>query len=144
MIKRFFFAALAALLFPAAALAQMEPPGGPPGGPPPEFQKIRQQYGTAALNDLSADHRAKVQAIIAQVQNGSLDPRTASSQIDAILTPDESKAVLGEAQKARAAMEQAFAANGGGPPHRPNNRRTPDAGRALLMLSMPPGGMPHP
>ncbi len=139
--------AFAALVTPMAALAQMGPPGGPPGPPSPEmraqFEKTRAQYRTAALNELSADHRAKVQAILAQVQSGSLDPRDASTQIDAILTPSESQAVLTQAQKMHDAMRAQMA--NAGPPHHMN--RKPDAGRFLMMLSMPAGpppGQPRP
>jgi hypothetical protein len=143
--------AMAALVFPAAALAQSAPDGG--YGPPPEvraqLEQARSQAKTAAFNDLSADHRTKVQAIIAQVQDGSLDPRDASTQIDAILSPAESQAVLGEGQKLRDTMRQVFAAQGGpsfGGGQRPGGdnarrgmNRKPDAGRILIMLSREPG-----
>ncbi len=126
-------ATLAAMLSPLAVLAQ--------GAPPPEMraqmEQLRTQYKTAVLNGLSADHRAKVQAILAQVQSGSLDPRDASGQIDAILSPAETQAVLGEAQKLheamQKAMEQAQAQH-----HRGMGGHKPDAGRFLMMLSMPP------
>ena len=131
-------AAFAALLFPSAAFAQEPPPGAPPAPPPPQIrakmEALRTQTKTAAFNDLSADHRAKVQAILQQVQSGSLDPRNASTQIDALLTPAESQAVLGEMQKMHDAMKKAIAnAQRHGMMH-----RKPDAGHALLMLSMPP------
>lgn len=146
-MKRLFVhaAVLAALLSPVAALAQAAPPDAPPGGPPSpqmraQFEQLRSQYKTAALNDLSADHRGKVQAILAQVQSGSLDPRDASEQIDGILSQSEAQAVLGEAQKMHDAMHKAMA--GGAPPHAGGMmRRKPDAGRFLMMLSMPPRPM---
>jgi hypothetical protein len=135
--------AMAALVFPAAAFAQDDSMRA-------QFEQARTQAKTAAFNDLSADHRAKVQAIIDRVQSGSLDPRDAGSQIDAILTPAESQAVLGEAQKLRDAMRQLFAAQGGGGfsgqrpggeagAHRGGMNRKPDAGRFLLMVSRQPG-----
>lgn len=74
-----------------------------------------------------------MQAILAQVQSGSLDPRDATSQIDAILTPAESQAVLAQAQQLHEAMKKAIAS---APPPHPMNRK-PDAGRFLLMVSMP-------
>src|SRR5579862_2211961 len=137
VIRRLLFAGvMAALASPLAALAQT-PPAGPFGGPSPEmraqFQKIRAQYQTAALNDLSADHRAKVQAILAQVQSGSLDRRDAATQIDGILTPAESQAVLAEGQKMRNDMRKAMAADANAQGHHMN--RKPDAGRILMMLS---------
>lgn len=128
--------AFAALASPLAAVAQMQP-----GGPPPEmraqFEQARTQARTAAMNDLSADHRAKVQAILAQVQSGSLDPHAAAGQIDAILTPAESQAVLGEVQKMHDALRKSMQ---NAPPPHPMMNRKPDAGRALMMLnmSMPP------
>lgn len=131
-----------ALVSPVAALAQMAPPDGPPAPPPPElraqFDQARTQAKTAAMNDLSADHRAKVQAILAQVQNGSLDPRDAGTQIDAILSPGESQAVLGEAKKMHDAIHKAV--QNAGPPRGHMNRK-PDAGRFLLMLNLNPPPM---
>ena len=84
------------------------------------------------MNDLSADHRAKVQAIVTQVQNGSLDPRSGATQIDAILSPAESQAVLSEAQKLHDTMRKAM--QNPGPPHPMHRKR--DAGRFLMMLNM--------
>ncbi len=92
-----------------------------------------------------------MQAIIDQVNNNSLDRQTAASQIDAILTPSEAQAVLAQGTRMRDAMRQIFAQNaqqggqsgpGGFGQNGPNgqrdggnqNRRTPDAGRTLLML----------
>lgn len=120
-------AALAALISPVAAFAQQPPDGPPPPQMRAQMEQLRAQAKTAAFNDLSADHRAKVQAILQKVQNGSLDPRAAGTQIDAILSPTEKQAVLAEVEKMRHAM-----------------RRKPDAGHALLMLSMPHPPMPPP
>jgi hypothetical protein len=137
--------ALFALLVPTIALAQE-------GGPPPEvraqFEKLRDQTKTDALNDLSADHRSKVQAILSQVQSGEVDPQDAASQIDSILTPDESKKVLGEEQKLRDAMRQQMSNSGfgggfggrmgGGSRMGGGANRKPDAGRFLARLAAPP------
>lgn len=100
-----------------------------------KFEAARTQAQTAALSDLSADHRVKVQAILTQVQDGTLDPRAAGAQIDALLTPGEAKAVLAEASKLHASMQKAMA--GMPPPPHPMNRK-PDAGRFLIMISRPP------
>ena len=141
----FLFAAAIALPFTSPALAQT-----PPEGPPPAVrQQLEQLHATArtnAFNALSADHRAKVQSIVDQVNAGTLDRRDAATQIDAILSPDEKTAVLAEGKKMREAMRTYFAQNpppGGtmgagpnGPGGQNANRphRTPSAGRTLLML----------
>ena len=103
---------------PVAAGAQ----AGQNGGPPPEMRaKMEQARGdakTASYNALSADHRSKVQAVVDKFDAGTLaDPRDAATQIDAILTPDETKAVLAQRQSMRDAMRAAFARSGnaGGP-----------------------------
>ncbi len=97
---------------PLGAFAQPAP--GPAGaGPPPEMRAkmdaLHAQAKTDAYATLSADHRTQVQAIAAQVASGSLMRRDAARQIDALLTPDETKSVLGVAQKSRDAMHAAFA-----------------------------------
>jgi Spy/CpxP family protein refolding chaperone len=142
--------ALFALALPSAGFAQEGPPAGGPGaGMFAQFQKLRDDTKTAALNDLTPDHRAKVQAIFAQEQSGQLDPRDAATQIDAILTPDEAQKVLGEQQKMRDAIRTQMQANGGdggfggnGGSHmggsRMGGQRKPDAGRFLSMLARPP------
>ncbi|HWT04342.1 MAG TPA: hypothetical protein VN224_01165 [Xanthomonadales bacterium] len=64
------------------------------------MQAARDSAKTAAFNDLSAGSRAKVQGIVDQVNNGQLtDLRAAAQQIDAALTPAETKAILGERDK---------------------------------------------
>jgi hypothetical protein len=122
------------------------------------MQQARDTAKTAAFNDLSADHRTKVQSIVDQFNKGSLSRDDAANQIDAVLSPDETKAVLTENQKFRDSMHQMFANNGGGmgaggmQGHQPmqgqRNDRKPDAGRFLLMVSASPdalrqGGPPH-
>jgi hypothetical protein len=87
---------------PLAACAQQS--NAAENGPSPEIQAQMQQARdtakTAAFNDLTPANRAKVQSIIDQVNNGQLtDLRAASQQIDAALSPAESKAVLGERDK---------------------------------------------
>ncbi len=95
------------------------------------------------MNVLTPDHRARVQAIIDQVNANSLDRRAAAQQIDGILSPAEAQAVLEQEQGFRNAMRQAFAANpnaqsyqGQGRPMGANGAsRRPDAGRFLIMVS---------
>ena len=86
--------------------------------------------------------RAKVQSIIDQVNNGQqTDVRAAVQQIDAALTPDESKAVLGERDKMIAAIKANMpagqtgpGANGGG--QHGTMGRGNDAGRFLLQVGV--------
>jgi len=113
------------------------------------MQQARTDAKTASWSALSTDHQAKVQAAVDGFNNGTLDIPTASQQIDAILTPAESAAVLAQSQKLRDAMRAAFAANGGGqggpgqgaPGQGGPGRggmgagRTQDAGRFLLSLA---------
>jgi hypothetical protein len=117
-------------------------------GPPPEvraqMQRARDNAKAAAMNDLSPDHRAKVQAIISKANNAQSmsDLIDAAKQIDGVLTPDESKAVLGERDK----MMQTIHANmpqgagpvpgPGGEHHGPGAGMRDDAGRFLLQLSI--------
>jgi hypothetical protein len=108
-----------------------------------QMQQARDNAKTAALNDLSAADRAKVQSIVDQVSNGQLtDLRAAAQQIDAVLTPDESKAVLGERDKMMAAIRAnmpagaAPGAPGGHPQGAMGAHHVTDAGGFLLQLSI--------
>jgi hypothetical protein len=143
---------------PLSACAQQS--NAAENGPPPEvraqMQQARDAAKTAAFNDLGAANRAKVQAIIDDVNNGKqTDLRAAAQQIDAFLTPDETKAVLAERTKMMQSMRANMpprpdGANGpgpngpgpngagpnGGPPHGPGGARGNDAGRFLLSLGV--------
>ena len=119
-------AAAFAAAIPFAVLAQGAPPpgappaGGPPGGGWSEMQKTRDDTRAAAFNDLAPTHRAQVQSIVDRLNAGSLsDLRAVAQQIDALLTPDEAKAVLAERDKMREAMRARFreAGAGGLPPN---------------------------
>jgi hypothetical protein len=95
---------------PLAACAQQS--NAAENGPSPEvraqMQAARDSAKTAAFNALSAADRAKVQAIIDQVNNGQqTDLRAAAQQIDAALTPAETTAVLAQRDK----MMQTMRAN---------------------------------
>lgn len=143
MIKLLTFCAVAALAATGVASAQDQ--GGPPSGMRAQMQQARDAAKTASLNALSADHQAKVQAIVAAFNGGTLDLATAASQIDALLTPDEATAVLAQQQKMRDTMRAAFSGMGGGsmgaPPMRGGNgsqTRKPDAGRFLLRVAADP------
>ena len=127
-----------------AACAQQSSAAENGSGASPEMraqmQQARDNAKTAALNDLSPADRAKVQTIVDQVSNGQLtDLRGAAQQIDAILTLDESKAVLGERDKMMAAIRAnmpAGAAPGGHPQGATGAHRVNDAGGFLLQLSI--------
>lgn len=141
--------------FPLAACAQQS--NAAENGPSPamraQMQQARDSAKTAAFNDLGAADRAKVQAIVDQVNNGQLtDLRAASQQIDAALTPAETKAVLGERDKMMQNMRANMPArpegaapnapgapgpNGAaGGPHRGFGRGMNDAGGFLLRMSV--------
>jgi hypothetical protein len=143
--------ALVAALVPAAAAAQTSPGLGPPppgGGPPPDrarFEQFRADAKANALKALSADHQTNIQAIVNSLTAGSLTPRDAIAQIDALLSPDESKAILDQEQKVRGAMVAARdgsstnpnpPAAAPGPSH--GQGAKPDAGRFLLRLLLSP------
>ena len=129
---------------PLAACAQQS--SAADNGPSPEIraqmQQARDTAKTAALNDLSAANRAKVQSIIDQINNGQqTDLKAAAQQIDSALTPAESKAVLAERDK----MMQTIRANmpprpdGAGPNGQRGGfggRGGNDAGRFLISLGV--------
>ena len=143
--------ALAAGL-PLAACAQQS--NAAENGPTPamraQMQQARDSAKTAAFNDLSAADRAKVQAIVDQVNNGQqTDLRAAAQQIDAALTPDETKAVLGERDKLMQTMRANMPARpqgapnapgapsgAGDGPHRGFGHGMSDAGGFLLRVSV--------
>jgi len=150
-MRTFLFAiTLALFAAPVAAAAQ-----GFPGMTPElqaHMQTLRDTAKTNSFNALSADHRTKVQAIVTQFDTGSLAMADAVTQIDAVLTPTESAAVIAQGQAFRDARRKAFTdANGGSPPpsregRRPGaggqgQRRTPDAGRILLQLGASPDAL---
>jgi hypothetical protein len=131
-LRRFFFALAIAMGASLVMVSAQDYGSGPPPGVQSQFEQAR----TNAMNALSADHRSKVQAIMDQVNNGSLSRQDGASQIDGILTSSESSAVLDQAQMLREAMQQSgghrgFGGGGGG-------NHKPDAGRFLLMVSHPP------
>jgi hypothetical protein len=119
--------------------------GGGPNGMSPEvrakMQQIRDDTKTAAFNDLSAGDRAKVQAILDQVNNGQqTDIKAAIKQIDASLTPAEAKAVVAEGAKMMAQYKATVPARPDATPN-PNrrggmSRMMNDAGAVLFTVSI--------
>jgi hypothetical protein len=118
-----------------------------------QLQTLRDTAKTTSFNALSADHRTKVQAIVTSFNSGSVSIADAVTQIDAVLTPSESAAVLAAGQTMRDAMRKAISdANGGSPPPGrqgpppgagggQGQRRPPDAGRILLQLAASPDAL---
>jgi hypothetical protein len=101
----FFAGVVLATCIPIAAFAQI---AAPPASPDPiamckelrsKAEAAQTDARNAAFHALSPAHRAQVQSIIDGVKAGKLDPRTATGQIDDLLTVDESKAVLAEQDK---------------------------------------------
>lgn len=147
-----FALSLALFAAPIAASAQ-----GFPGGMTPEqraqLQTLRDTAKTTSFNALSADHRTKVQGIITNFDAGSVSIADAVAQIDAVLTPSESAAVLAAGQTMRDGMRKMFeSANGGSPPPArqgpppgaggaQGRRGPPDAGRILLQLAASPDAL---
>lgn len=170
MKKPFFALLMAAALVPFAAVPTMAQTPPDSYGPPPavraQLEQIRATYKTNAFNALSQAHRTQVDAILSQVNAGTLDRRTAAQQIDQLLSPNESQAILTQGKSMREAMRKVFEANApqdgaqqpmGPPPGAqgqpgPNGeqhvRRAPDAGRMLIMLGTnrrmrPPSSQPQ-
>jgi len=171
-MKRPFLVLMVAAFAGSPLLAAAQPaPGGPGGdamGPPPAVRAKLESISAQAKADvyaaLSPAHRAAVEAIVAKVTAGALDPHAAGEQIDALLTPDESQAVLAVATKSREQMRVAFGGSapppppdggppppgpppaagpppGGPPPGGMHERRKPSAGGFLMRVSLTPEQM---
>ena len=141
MIKILTFCAAAALALTGAACAQSQ--GGPSSGMRAQMQQARDNAKTASFKALSADHQAKVQAIVDDFNSGKVNMPTAASQIEALLTPDEASAILAQEQTMRDARRQAFSAAGSGRMsgahgNRTGQERKPDAGQFLLSVAGDP------
>jgi len=131
-----------AAAIPLAAVAD-QPTGPGAGGGPPEmrgqFERARSETRAVVLADLSADHRAQVQEIVDKVNAGTLpNPLDAVKQIDAILTPDETKAVLAERAKLGVAMHRGAPDGAGPPPAGPPPGGPPPGGPPPGAASAPP------
>jgi hypothetical protein len=101
----FFGGVVLATCIPIAAFAQIAAPSASPD-PIAMCKELRSKTEAAqtdarnaALHGLSPAHRAQVQSIIDRVKAEKLDARTATGQIDDLLTVDEAKAVLAEQDK---------------------------------------------
>jgi hypothetical protein len=135
--------ALALMLSPLAVSA--EPAPGTEGGPPPEvrakLEALRADAKAALIKALSADHLTKVQASVDQFNAGTLAPPDAVQAIDAVLSPDETKAVLDIQTKlndARRALFPPPPAMAAPNPNEAQRKPAPDAGRTVLQLLASP------
>ena len=108
----------AAGFWPGVVNAQATAPGTPSSDFRTQMQAMRASAQTQAFAALTPDHRSKVQAIVAQFDSGAIaTPRDAVQQIDAVLSPNESKAVTNIAVQMRANMMQMRNGQGDGAPN---------------------------
>jgi hypothetical protein len=142
----------AAIAFAVAAIplsASAQPAASDNGAPSDwraKMESVRAGAKADAFGALSDDHKAKVQAIVDafDADGSTVAIGDATKQIDAVLTPQESAAVLAAQQKMRDQMRAAMAANGetgehhGGGGFGGGGRRAPDAGRFLLQVDAMP------
>jgi hypothetical protein len=135
--------ALAASILPLTACAQSSQDAGPSADVRAKMDAVRSDAKTSSFAALTDAHRAKVQSVVDafDADGSTMTASDASAQIDALLTPQESSAVLAEQQKMRDAMRAAMAGapqgghrgfGGGG------RRNAPDAGRFLLQVDATP------
>jgi hypothetical protein len=106
--------ALAASLILLAACSHPDQTSGPSADARAKFTQVRADAKTNTLQAISADHQSKVNAIVATFNAGSVSPRDAAKQIDAVLSPGETSAVLAQQQKMRDAMRAARPDGGNG------------------------------
>ena len=120
----FIAAVLLAAFIPAGAFAQGAC-GAKPIELPPISKDVRAKLEAAhaaardaAFRTLTPEHRTRAQAIIDGITaDRTADPRAAAKQIDTLLTPDESKAVLAEGQRLLEKLQSLWPPPGqGGPP----------------------------
>src|SRR5215469_12219819 len=105
------------------------------------FAQAREGAKQQALASLSSDHRAKVDAIVQNAQNGKFsDAQSASAAIDATLSPQETQSVLAARdammQKIRAARQGSGDQGGQPGARRSGGARMNDPGYVLLSLEL--------
>jgi hypothetical protein len=130
-----------ALALPACSKSDSSSDSGPAGDLRAHMQQAREDARTSCMQALSSTEKTKVDTIIAAFNGGSLSMDQAATQIDGILTPAESQAVLAEQEKMRETIRQAAQANGMGTLQGRRNgsgHRPPDAGRFLVMIAGAP------
>ena len=77
------------------------------------MDKVHADAKAAAFAAVTPVHAGAIAALAAQVTAKTLDPRSASEQIDGLLTGNEQNAVLAAARKSRQEMFAAMQAAGG-------------------------------
>ncbi len=113
-----------------------------------QFEQLRLQARTQVLGALTPAHRALLANVVGQLAVApNPDPRAAAKQLDAALSPAESKAILRSGDDLRTKMRGMFeairphaqesGAPGNGPPNalRPRWQHRLDAGEILLHLA---------
>ncbi len=152
-MKRIALFSIALLASPTLALAQqapaMQPPGaGAPAGMPNRagFAQLHQQVRSQMLASLTAQHRALLANIVGQLATSATpDVAGAVRQLDAALSPQESRTILNAEASMRAQMSAAMnGSNGGQQSGPPPSAYTPDAGRSLLHAALGLGHMRAP
>jgi len=126
--------ALAASLVSLAACSHPDQSKGSSPEVQAQFTQARTEAKTNTLQALSADHQSKIDAIVVSFNAGSLAAPDAAKQIDAVLSPGETTAVLVQQRKMRDALRAAHPGGGNRPSGFSGRRRTPDAGRFLLQI----------
>ena len=146
---------LLAVLTPAAALAG-DPPGPPAGAAVPsdaqmqrmqqfgsEMVKIRAESRAQILTALTPAHKAQFAQEVGEMAIAvTPDPLAVAHRLDAMLTPQERQAIVAAHEAAQAKVRAMMSQDGRAlsPP-----ATVPDAGRILLMMSIPmPMMPPHP
>jgi hypothetical protein len=145
-----------ALAVPFAATAQTMPnaPGPATTMSPDQMAqsaKVRSDARVASMKALSPAHQTAVQAIVDQLNAGKVEPRAAVTQIDGILSPEETSALGAIGTKMRTDMRavmQPLNANPSSPA--PSEQRGEgvggrgrplDAGQILLQVMLTPAQM---
>ncbi|MHB1552241.1 MAG: hypothetical protein ACYCX6_13755 [Vulcanimicrobiaceae bacterium] len=111
-----------------------------------QMLQIRRTERAQMLEALTPAHRALLASIAGQLAT-STQPnlRSAQQQLDAALSPTESQAILGAVKSAHAKMHALWiAARKHFKAAHPKMHPKPDAGRILLRVTAPGGGMMMP
>jgi len=89
--------------------------GGPPPGPPPQSNAPSTSPDDPLANlDLTDDQKSKIDAILANAQANGTSPADALEQVEAVLTPGQQTAFLGDVQTAQAIVSGQSQTGSGG------------------------------
>jgi Spy/CpxP family protein refolding chaperone len=98
-----------------AARSSGGPPLGPPPGPPPQSNAQSTSPDDPLANlDLTDDQKSKIDAILANSQANGTSPADALEQIEAVLTPGQQTAFLGDVQTVQAIVSGQSQTGSGG------------------------------